>query len=191
MISITTFSTIIMAKNAFFFFFAGKGQSQDDHDQKTEMFLNNDGFKVDTIRDVENSLYLKELQKLKESYRDHYYGDLKEVSIKMSSYAYNQLNRLFKVNRIQISRLRLLIQPDTIVSVNKSSNNEHKYSVMRGYWIDDSGKKILKFSLSLGNTSNLMFKNGEYDQKTIKNAENEIKSKIKDLYIETYGPIVG
>jgi hypothetical protein len=34
-----------------------------------------------------------------------------------------------------------------------------------------------------------MFKNGEYDHKTIKNAENEIKAKIKDLYIDTYGMI--
>jgi hypothetical protein len=179
-----------MAKNAFFFFFfSANGENQDDHDKKTEIFLNNDGFKAETIKDVENSLYLKELQKLKQSYRDHYYGDLKEVSIKMSSYAYNQLNRLFKVNRIQISRLRLLIQPDTIVSVNKSSNNEHKYSVVRGYWIDDSGKKILKFSLSLGNTSNLMFKNGEYDEKIVNAAVKEIKSKTLELYIETYGPI--
>jgi hypothetical protein len=175
-----------MVKYAFFFPFAAMGESQDDHDKKTEDFLNFDGFQPETIRDVENSLFLKELQRLKDVYRENYYGE-----IKGSSNTINQLNRLFKVSRIQISRLRLLIQPDTIVSVNKSSNNEHKYSVMRGYWIDDSGKKVLKFSLSLGNTSNLMFKNGEYDHKTIKNAENEIKAKIKDLYIVTYGMIAG
>jgi len=191
MISILTISTVLMAKYAFFFPFAAMGESQDDHDKKTEDFLNFDGFQPETIRDVENSLFLKELQRLKDVYRENYYGEIKGSGNTMTIYTINQLNRLFKISRIQISRLRQLIQPDTIVSVNKSSNNEHKYSVMRGYWIDDSGKKVLKFSLSLGNTSNLMFKNGEYDHKTIKNAENEIKAKIKDLYIDTYGMIAG
>lgn len=190
MITLLSISSFLMTKYAFFFPFVAMGESQDDHDKKTEDFLNHDGFHAETIRDVENSLFLKELHRLKDVYRENYYGEIKGSSNTVNKYTINQLNRLFKVSRIQISRLRLLIQPDTIVSVNKSSNNEHKYSVMRGYWIDDSGKKVLKFSLSLGNTSNLMFENGEYDHKTIKNAENEIKAKIKDLYYLTYGSLV-
>lgn len=189
MISLLTFSTVLMAKYAFFFPVGSLGESQEDHDKKTEDFLNNDNFNPETIKDVENSLLLKELQRLKDSYRENYYGDLEKLNAKMSTKNYNQLNRVFKYNRIQISRLRLLIEPDAIVSVNKSSNNEHKYSVMRAYWIDDSGKKILKFSLSLGNTSNLRLSDGSYDFKIIYNAEKEIKLKIKDLYVDTYGPI--
>lgn len=189
MISLLTISTVLMAKYAFFFPVAELGESQEDHDKKTEDFLNQDNFKPETLRNVENSLLLKELQRLKDSYREYYYGELKGLSTVMSAYAYNQLNRIFKYNRIQISRLRLLIEPDTIVSINKSSNNEHKYSIMRAYWVDNSGKKVLKFSLSLGNTSNLMLSDGKYDFKIILDAEQEIKLKIKDLYLETYGPI--
>ncbi len=189
MSTLLTFSTVLMAKQAFFFFFGTVGESQEEHDKKTEEFLNNDEFTIDTIRDVENSLLLKELQKLKDEYRENYYGELNEIANKFSAFGYNHINRVFKHNRIQISRLRLLIQPDTIVSVNKSSNKEQKYSVMRAYWMDDSGKKVLKFSLSLGNTSNLRLSDGKIDFKTIYDAEKEIKRKIKDLYVDTYGPL--
>ena len=72
MISILTISTVLMAKYAFFFPFAAMGESQDDHDKKTEDFLNFDGFQAETIRDVENSLFLKELQRLKDVYRENY-----------------------------------------------------------------------------------------------------------------------
>lgn len=189
MSTLLTFSSVLVATQAFFFFFGEVGESQEDHDKKTEEFLNNDEFTIETIRDVENSLLLKELQKLKDKYRENYYGELEALNNKMNVNAYNQVNRIFKYHRIQISRLRLLIQPDTIVSVNKSSNKEHKYSVMRGYWMDDSGKKVLKFSLSLGNTSNLRLSDGKIDFKTIYDAEKEIKRKIKDLYVDTYGPL--
>ena len=86
-------------------------------------------------------------------------------------------------------RLRLVIQPDSIVSVNKTFNREQKYSVMRGYWINDAGKKILKFSVSLGNTENVMSKSGVYDYSAIKSAEKEIRNKLLETYIQTYGDI--
>jgi hypothetical protein len=60
---------------------------------------------------------------------------------------------------------------------------------MRAYWVDDSGKKVLKFNVNLGNTEKVMFKNGNYDQVVITSAAKELKLKIKGLYEEIYGPI--
>lgn len=189
MIFTLTSATIIFAKMAFFWPTIIMGESQEDHDRWTEEFLMNDNFQNETIADFENSLLLKILEQLKKDYRINYYGKIEEIASKKMVYSYSQLDRIFKFNRIQIIRLRLVIQPDSIISVNKTFNREQKYSVMRGYWINDSGKKILKFSASLGNTENVMTKSGVYDYSAIKSAEKEIKSKLLDAYIQTYGDL--
>lgn len=188
---ITTLSVLatIMAKTAFFWPTFLVGESQEDHDKRTEEFLENDGFSKETISNQKNSKLLQVLNKSKEDYRKNYYEHLNHLSLITVTQTYNQLDRIFKYNRIQIMRLRLLIQPDTIVSINKSYNREHKYSVMRAYWIDDSGKKVLKFNVNLGNTEKVMFKNGNYDQNVISTAANEVKLKIRALYEEIYGPL--
>ncbi len=187
-LSLTT-SALLMAKTAFFWFFANIEDNQEEHDKRTEDFLMNDGFTKETESDPLNKNLIKVLQELKEDYRKNYYSQLSDLSFHTSAFTYNQIDRIFQFNRVQIMRLRLLIQPDTIVSINKSYNREHKYSVMRAYWIDDSGKKVLKFNVNLGNTEKVMFKNGNYDQNVISSAANEVKLKIRASYEEIYGPL--
>lgn len=187
-LSLTT-SALLIAKTAFFWFFANIEDNQEEHDKRTEDFLINDGFTKETESDPLNKSLIKVLQELKEDYRKNYYSQLSDLSFHTSAFTYNQIDRIFQFNRVQIMRLRLLIQPDTIVSINKSYNREHKYSVMRAYWVDDSGKKVLKFNVNLGNTEKVMFKNGSYDQIVISSAAKEVKLKIRGLYEETYGPM--
>lgn len=189
MIFTLTSGTIIMAKMAFFWPSLVAGESQEEHDKRTEDFLVKDEFKNETILDVENSFLLKVLEKLKDEYRANYYGTLEKITFKTMTYSHAQLDRVFRSNRIQIMRLRLVIQPDSIVSINKTFNREQKYSVMRGYWVNDAGKKILKFSVSLGNTENVMSSNGKYDHQAIKIAEKEIRAKLLETYVQTYGEI--
>jgi hypothetical protein len=188
MIFTLTSGTIIMAKMAFFWPSVVAGESQEEHDKRTEDFLVKDEFKNETILDVENSFLLKVLEKLKDEYRTNYYGTLEKITFKTMTYSYAQLDRVFRSNRIQIMRLRLVIEPDSIVSINKTFNREQKYSVMRGYWVNDAGKKILKFSVSLGNTENVM-SSGKYDHHAIKIAEKEIRTKLLETYVQTYGEI--
>lgn len=188
---VSTLSVIvsIMAKTAFFFPSVILGESQDDHDRRTEDFLNNDGFANETLNDSGNSHYLKVLNRYKEDYRKNYYDQVQQLSERLLVNNFNELDRIFRYNRIQIMRFRLVIEPNTIISINKTHNREQKYSVMRAYWIDDSGKKILKLNVNLGNTEKVMFKNGEYDRNVIRSAEKDIKLKLKALYEETYGII--
>lgn len=178
-----------MAKTAFFWPTIVLGESQDDHDKRTEDFLNNDGFTNETLNDPGNSFLLKVLNKCKEDYRKNYYDKVQNLALSIVLDHFNQIDRIFTYNRIQIMRLRLVIEPNTIISINKTYNREQKYSVMRAYWIDDSGKKQLKLNVNLGNTEKVMFKNGEYDHNVIRSAEHEIKLKVKALYEETYGII--
>ncbi len=189
MITSLSILTALIAKTAFFWPTIVLGESQEDHDKRTEDFLNNDGFTEDTVENSENIHLLNVLNKCKEDYRKKYYDKLEHLaSIEFVS-QFNQLDRVFNYNKIQIMRLRLLIQPDTIISINKSYNREYKYSVLRAYWINDSGKRVLKFNVNLGNTDKVMFKNGEYDPKLVNSAKQEIKLKIRSLYEEKYGPL--
>lgn len=189
MISTLSAIAVFMAKTAFFVPSLVLGESQDDHDKRTEDFLNNDGFSNETLNDSGNSGLLRVLNKLKEDYRIYYYDQVQQLAVRIVLNHFNQLDRIFKFNRIQIMRFRLVIEPNTIISINKTYNREQKYSVMRAYWIDDSGKKILKLNVNLGNTEKVMFKNGEYDCNVIRSAEKDIKLKLKALYEETYGVI--
>jgi hypothetical protein len=188
---IITFSAIavFMAKTAFFWPTIVLGESQDDHDKRTEDFLNNDGFTKETLSDSRNGQLLKILDDFKMDYRKNYYDEVEQLAMRTVTSHFNQLDRIFNYNKIQIMRLRLVIQPDTIISINKSHNRENKYSVMRAYWVSDSGKRFLKFNVNLGNTDKVMFKNGEYDQQVLINASNEIKLKIRSLYEEKYVPL--
>jgi len=189
MITSLSILTTLIAKTAFFWPTIVHGESQEDHDKRTEDFLNNDGFTDDTVHNSENMHLLKVLNKCKEDYRKNYYDHLGQLALRELVSKFNQLDRVFNYNKIQIMRLRLLIQPDTIISINKSYNREYKYSVLRAYWVNDSGKRILKFNVNLGNTDKVMFKNGEYDQKLLKSATQEIKLKIRSLYEEKYEPL--
>lgn len=189
MISSVAAISIFMAKSAFFWPTFLAGESQDDHDKRTETFLENDGFSEETLNDASNNFLINLLIEAKSDYRENYYEQLQRLSLKTVSHTYNQLDRIFKYNRIQIMRLRLLIQPDYLISINKTFNREQKYSVMRGYWVDDAGKKVLKFNVNLGNTEKVMFKNGDYDYQVILLAKKEIKVKMTNSYIETYGPL--
>lgn len=189
MITSLSILTTLIAKTAFFWPTIVLGESQEDHDKRTEDFLNNDGFADYTVNNSENMHLLKVLNKYKEDYRKNYYDHLGELALRESVSQFNQLDRVFNYNKIQIMRLRLLIQPDTIISINKSYNREYKYSVLRAYWVNDSGKRVLKFNVNLGNTDKVMFKNGEYDQKLLNSATQEIKLKIRSLYEEKYEPL--
>lgn len=189
MMSTLSVIAVFMAKTAFFWPTIVLGESQDDHDKRTEDFLNNDGFTNKTLNDPGNSQLLKILDEFKIDYRKNYYDQVEQLALRTVTNNFNQLDRIFNYNKIQIMRLRLVIQPDTIISINKSYNREHKYSVMRAYWVSDSGKRFLKFNVNLGNTDKVMFKNGEYDQQVLINAANEIKLKIRSLYEEKYVPL--
>jgi len=189
MISTLSLIAVYMAKTAFFWPSFILGESQDDHDKRTETFLADDEFNEETLTDPNNYHLIKVLNNSKDEYRKNYYEQLNQLSIRTETHTYNQLDRIFKYNRIQIMRLRLLIQPDTIISVNKTYNREQKYSVVRAYWIENSGKKVIKFNVNLGNTEKVMDADGTYDQHLIKLAKYEIKSKMLGTYTDIYGPI--
>ena len=101
-LSLTT-SALLMAKTAFFWFFANIEDNQEAHDKRTEDFLINDGFTKETESDPLNKSLIKVLQDLKDDYRKNYYSQLNDLSFYTKTYTYNQIDRIFQFNKVLIN----------------------------------------------------------------------------------------
>ena len=162
----------------------GKG-SNTKRTKELIRFIANDSFDETVFKVSRNWVYLSELKKLKESFVRFYFNRLEDITKN-----HKDLDRVADLdNRVgeyilQLLRLRLVIQPEVQVSSNTHPRTNIMYLSIKAYWIDDNGKKVRKFTKSIGRAEN--YPDGIKDKQALEEGIKLIQPVLYDHYKEIY-----
>lgn len=148
-------------------------------------FIADDGFDEVDFKKSRNWAYLSELKKLKEDFVKFYFYSLEEMSKN-----HQEIDHVSDVDNrvaeyiIQLLRLRKVIQPEVQVSLNTHSRTNLKYLSIKAYWIDDSGRKVRKYTKSIGRAKN--YPDGIEDKQALEDGITLIQPVLYEKYKEIY-----
>lgn len=199
--------TISASFKAFFFFFNTIELSEKDQkaidaiiDQKmmnfkntynpsnvrnTLRWLEQEKYSKDFSKDHVGRGYLTELEELKNTYLEFYKMYLTEITNTDSQM--RQIADLVAKNDqyiLQISRLRMIIDPQIQLSQNIHKQTKILYMKVKGYWLNDEGIKERKFFKSLGRFDS--YPNGIKDENAIQDGRAKIREAMLVEYLSTY-----
>jgi hypothetical protein len=162
-----------------------KGSSSTVNTREFIRLVSEDHFREDVYRDSDNWTYLAILKKLKESIVGFYFTKIQDVeSLNMDLQIIADVNDRIGHFILQLMKLRLVIQPDVQISMNVHPRTNIKYLAIKAYWIDDNGKKIRKFTKSIGRAEN--YPKGIKDDKALTDGIKLIQPVIFEAYKEEY-----
>ena len=180
----------ISAKTAFFFFYANlPAINQEDFNMQFEEYLQQ--FEIPEDSPFNNSVtrkYINRMNDLREEFRNHFYSTLSQTVDQyknLNPIKVNEYLKLIEENKLELERLKLIIQPECVKNINKSANQEYDYVLYRGYWVEWNFKKKLKFSVSLGRVTDVM--SGSKIKEEFKQVgEQAIREKLIEEYNKYY-----
>lgn len=148
-------------------------------------FIADDKFRSGTFLLGGNATYLATLKKLKESFVRFYFKNLDDIrkeytDITRVNNVYDRIGKYI----IQIMRLRHVIEPEVQISKNVHPRTGHHYLAIKAYWIDDNGKKVRKFTKSIGRAEN--YPQGIEDKKALSDGIKLIQPVLFENYQEIY-----
>lgn len=148
-------------------------------------FIADDGFEEVVFKESRNWVYLSDLKKLKEDFVKFYFYSLEEMSKN-----HQEIDHVSDIdNRVadyilQLLRLRKVIQPEVQVSFNTHPRTNLKYLSIKAYWIDDSGRKVRRYTKSIGRAEN--YPGGIEDKQALEDGIKLIQPVLYENYKEIY-----
>lgn len=177
--TVITIGTII--KSFFLFLGVPKGPNE----SQFEDWLNNDGFKADTLKDGSKKALIMELENLKTKFRNNLNDSNLIKDENGNPITPLKTTELITAAMIQIDKLRLIIEHDLSIVKNLHKASGVNYVVARAYWIDDRGKKFRKFAKNIGSDEKVM-ENGKIPTWRLDEVEKEIDRMMLNQYREEY-----
>lgn len=161
------------------------GSDTDSRTKEFIQFIADDKFKIETFNKSVNWSYLSTLKKLKEDFVKFYFKSLENITkenfdMTQANHVYNRIGSYI----IQLMRLRLVIEPEVQISKNVHPRTEIHYLAIKAYWIDDNGKKVRKFTKSLGRAEN--YPAGTEDKHALTDGIKLIQPVLYEHYKELY-----
>lgn len=158
------------------------------------IFLKNDNFSEDTMLNENNKKLINNLLLLKEEAKNFHelnFCEAKNIIIpkgKIESISKKILNA-YQNYELQISRLRMVIQPEYNITRVVNTTSKTCYLAARGYWFVGYHKKKRIFTKSLGREDE--FVNGSNDKsvndKLVNDmARREMQEQCKNEYLKKY-----
>lgn len=145
-------------------------------------FIYVDNFKEDTYLNQNNITYLYELKLLKDTISAFYFKSLEELkgNHNLVCDVHSKIGRY----GLQLMRLRKIIEPDFNISINPHKQTKINYLVIKGFWLNDSGKKERMFTKSLGRLDE--FPGGRTGKKSLDEGKIKIQEVMFNKYKELY-----
>ena len=163
-----------------------KGDSS--YTQRTKelmQFIADDQFEEDIYKESRNWSYLPILKNLKETFVGFYFRKLEDLNSSNID-----LERVADIDNkigqyiIQLMRLRKVIQPEVQISKNVHPRTKIKYLAIKAYWIDEGGRKVRKFTKSIGRAES--YPGGIEDKQALIDGIGLIQPVLFETYKEIY-----
>lgn len=162
-----------------------KSDSVFGNNKRIVTILEEDDFDVRIKNDPKKARLLKELETLISDFNSLTKKSLAEIDKALTNKSYFDINSYFDAKLIQIMRLRLIIEPQFQKSIQTHTITDLKYLIMKILWIDDHMKRVVKFSLSLGNIDQAGTEIDSINQ-TVINAKKELEERLRQEYDAVY-----
>ena len=162
-----------------------KGSSSTVNTREFIRLVSEDHFNENVYRNSDNWTYLAILKKLKESIVEFYFTKIQNIeSLNMDLEIIADVNDRIGHYVLQLMKLRLVIQPEVQISMNVHPRTNIKYLAIKAYWVDHNGKKIRKFTKSIGRAEN--YPKGIKDEIALVDGIKLIQPVIFETYKEEY-----
>jgi len=155
------------------------------NNKRVETILEEDEFDVKIKNDPKKAKLIRELDKLMSDFTTLAKTSLTQIENKFASKSYFEINLYFDDKLIQIMRLKLVIEPQFQKSIQTHTITDLKYLILKILWIDDQMKRVVKFSLSMGNIDQAGTEINTNNQIII-NAKKELADKLLQEYEALY-----
>ena len=148
-------------------------------------FLNNDGFTYDVEKHGDKKFVFTELEKVKSKFLEivKHETELEDKSGKKLTFV--DIFNLVEALKIQINKLRLIIEHEYSYGDNTHKPTGTKYIVARTYWIDNKGKKFRKFTKNIGSADKVKV-NGLIPEFKKREVEKELDDMMWKQYLSEY-----
>lgn len=154
-------------------------------DENFEEWLNNDGFTYSPEKYGDKKFLFTELEKLKSEFRDVMNKKETVVDEKGQNVPLITIYNWIQLKKIQIEKVRLMIEHDMSYGTNLHTPTGVKYVVFRAYWINNQGKKFRKFAKNIGAEEKVLV-NREVPSFKLNEVEKEIDRMMWEQYKSEY-----
>jgi hypothetical protein len=148
-------------------------------------WLNNDGFTYSPEKYGDKKFLFTELEKLKDEFRILINKNEPIVDEKGQSIPAITIYNWIQLKKIQIDKVRLMIDHDISYGTNLHTPTGVRYVVFRAYWINNQGKKFRKFAKNIGSEDKVLV-NGKVPPIKLDDVEREIDRMMWELYKSEY-----
>ena len=161
-----------------------EGTSSTHRTKEVIQFIADDKFDEGIYKESLNWTYLSTLKNLKEEFVSFYFKKLKDIeneNLDMDCIA--DIDNRIGEYVIQLMRIRLVIQPEGRISKNVHPRSGHSYLAIKAYWVDDSGRKVRKYTKSIGRSENYQ---GIKDKQALADGIKLVQPVLFENYKELY-----
>lgn len=148
-------------------------------------WLNNDGFTYNPEKYGDKKFLFTELEKVKSEFIEVINKKETVVDEKGQSIPLISIYNWIESKKIQINKIRLMIDHEISYGTNLHSPTGVRYVVFRAYWINKEGKKFRKFAKNIGAEDKVLV-NGEVPKFRLKEVEKEIDRMMWEQYKSEY-----
>ena len=149
------------------------------------LWIYSDEISQETKGNPENKKLVQEYRKLQREFSSFYIADATQVMEKNKAF---QLVADFNIQSqkyvLQIMRMRMVIEPEIHITRNVHPLTKIPYLSVKGYWIDDDGRKVRKYTKSLGKAE--AFPKGIRDKSAHVEGQKLIQEVLREVYKSTY-----
>jgi hypothetical protein len=131
-----------------------------------------------------NSPLRNELSRVKKEILEFYLSLLTDIKDKGEFKYVADTHTAFGNYLLRLMRLRLVVDPEIQLSINVHPQSKIKYLAAKSFWLDNEGRKVRKFTKSLGRLDS--FKKGKNDPSAMDDAFNKIQEIIYEEYKSEY-----
>ncbi len=144
-----------------------------------------DKFDAETTKSLKNQPLINKLNELKDSFLSFYFNHLEDVTANNSD-----INRSCDIHTtigkyvLQLMRLRLVIQPEIQIAMNKHTHSHIDYMAVKAFWIEENGEKRRRFTKSLGRAEK--YKSNIKNEQAVKDSIALLQPVMYKTYLESY-----
>jgi len=113
----------------------------------------------------------QELARLIRVFEGFYLTNVDEYKPNSSNLSPQKINYLINTLMIRIKRMICVLDPEYSVIKFKDKKTDNDYTMIKGYWINDEGKKVRSLSRNVGNTESSI---NELTMKLLKINKNNV-----------------
>ena len=150
-----------------------------------EEWLNDDGFVYSPERYGDKKFLFTELEKVKSQFREFINKTEALVDENGNSLPMIKIYHWIETKKIQIEKLRLIIEHEISYGTNLHKPSGVRYVVFRAYWINNKGKKFRKFAKNIGAEEKVLVK-GKVPTYKLDEVEKEIDRMMWEQYKSEY-----